>query len=147
MRLCLRRFPPLELHKGILNTPPCLIILLIHTKQKTIRWYQGEFFNFADKAKNVWLIVGQLPKKAGCWDAPLALQDFSQSNKHYRNAMSCLWPVGLRIKWSCGHKEGCYIATQQGEKFRLDFSHKQDSATRHHHHTTIKTLCHSPIRF
>ena len=32
-QLCLRRFPPLELHKGILNSS-CLLILLIHTKHK-----------------------------------------------------------------------------------------------------------------
>ena len=31
--LCLRRFPPLELQKGILNFP-CLLILVIHTKDK-----------------------------------------------------------------------------------------------------------------
>ena len=30
---CLRRFTPLELHKGILNSF-CLLILLIHTKHK-----------------------------------------------------------------------------------------------------------------
>ena len=31
----------------------------------------------------MWLIVGQMPIKAGCWDAFLALWDFSQSNKHF----------------------------------------------------------------
>ena len=31
--LCLRRFPPLGLHKEILNSP-CLLILLIHTRHK-----------------------------------------------------------------------------------------------------------------
>ena len=30
---CLRRFPPLGLHRGILNSS-CLLILLIHTKHK-----------------------------------------------------------------------------------------------------------------
>ena len=29
----------------------------------------------------MWLIVQQLPIKAGWWDAPLTLRDFSQSNK------------------------------------------------------------------
>ena len=31
--LCLSGFPPLRLHKGILNFP-CLLILLVHTKDK-----------------------------------------------------------------------------------------------------------------
>ena len=35
-----RRFPPLGLHKRILNSP-CLLILLIYTKHKTIRWNFG----------------------------------------------------------------------------------------------------------
>ena len=33
MRLCLRRFPLMRLHKPILNSP-CLLILLIYTKRK-----------------------------------------------------------------------------------------------------------------
>ena len=33
MWLCLRKFPPLGLHKRIMNFP-CLLILLIHTKHK-----------------------------------------------------------------------------------------------------------------
>ena len=33
MILCLRRFPPLGLHKGILNSP-CFLILLIHPKHR-----------------------------------------------------------------------------------------------------------------
>ena len=42
----------------------------------------------------------------------------------YRNcAISCYWPAwgGVRNKWCCGHKEGYYIATHQGEKFYSDF--------------------------
>ena len=122
MRLCLRRFLPLGLHKGILNSP-CLLILLIHAKHKTIRWclgltpclhfLEGELIHMVDNAKNVWLIVGQLPKKSRWWDAPLALRDFSRSNKHYGNVISCFWPGGLRIKWCCGLKEDRYIATHQ----------------------------------
>ena len=90
MRLCLR-FPSLVLYKRILNSP-CFLILLIHTKYKAIRWIfgltprfyslEGELTQYVDKAKNVWLIVGQLHIKAGWWDAPLALQDFSWSNEH-----------------------------------------------------------------
>ena len=114
----LRRFPPLGLHKGNLKLPPCLLILLIRAKHKAIRWYQGNFIDLAEKAKNVWLIVGRIPKKDGWWDAPLALRDFSRSNKYYGNAMSCLWPGGLQIKLCCGHKEACYIATHQREKFQ-----------------------------
>ena len=30
----------------------------------------------------MWLIVGQMPIKAGWWDSSLAIWDFSQSNKH-----------------------------------------------------------------
>ena len=41
---------------------------------------EGDHIHWVDKAKYVWLIVGQLPIKAGRWDAPLALRDFSQSN-------------------------------------------------------------------
>ena len=30
----------------------------------------GEFIDLEDKAKNMWLIVGQLSRKAEWWDAP-----------------------------------------------------------------------------
>ena len=90
MWLCLRRrFLPLGLHKRIWNSP-CLLILLIHTKHKTIRSnlgdprlhsLEGEFIYWVDKAKNVWLTVGQLPIKAGWWDAPPALQHFRHKHK------------------------------------------------------------------
>ena len=86
-----RRFLSLQLHKRILNSP-CLLIILIHTKHKTIRWnlgltprlhsLEGEFIHLVDKAKNVWLTVRKLPIKAGCWETPLTLRDFSWSNKH-----------------------------------------------------------------
>ena len=71
---------------------PCLLILLIHTKHKTIRSnlgltprlysLEGELIHWVDKAKSVCLTVRQFPIKAGWWDALLALQDFSRSNKH-----------------------------------------------------------------
>ena len=90
MQLCLITFPSLGLYKRILNSPG-FVILLIHTKHETIRWNLGlnpRFYSlerkltqYVDKAKNMWLIVGQLPIKAGWWDAPLALWDFSWSNK------------------------------------------------------------------
>ena len=67
--LCLRRFPPLGLHKRILNSL-CLLILLIHSKHKTIRWnfglspssysLEGELIHWIDEAKNMWITVGQL---------------------------------------------------------------------------------------
>ena len=70
---------------------PSFLILLIHTEHKTIRWnfgltprfysLEGELTHWVDKAKIVWLIVGQLPIKAGWWYAPLELRDFSWSNK------------------------------------------------------------------
>ena len=69
MWLCLRKFPPLGLHKRILNSL-CLLILLIHTKHKTIRrnfglslcFYslEGELIHWIDEAKNLWITVGQL---------------------------------------------------------------------------------------
>ena len=88
---CLRRkFPPLGYHKRILNSP-YLLVLLIHTKHKTIRWnlglnsrlhsLEGEFIHWVDKAKNVWLTVGLLHIKAGWWNAPLKLQYFSHKHK------------------------------------------------------------------
>ena len=56
---------------------PLLPNLLIHNKHKTIRlnfWLSPRFYslkneltNWEDKAKNVWLIAGQLPIKAGWW--------------------------------------------------------------------------------
>ena len=65
MRLCLRKFPPLRLQKAIFNSP----CLLIHINTKTI-WnlgltprphsIEGELIHWVDKAKNKWLIVGQL---------------------------------------------------------------------------------------
>ena len=127
MWLYLRRSPLLGLRKRILNSP-CLLILLIHTKHKTIRWclglspclhsLEGELIHLVHKTKNMWVLIGQLPQKAGSWDAPLALQDFNLSNKHYGNVMNYLWTGGLRSKWCCGHKEGRYIATHQGEKVK-----------------------------
>ena len=44
-----------------------------------------------DKAKYVWLIVGQLPIKAGWWNAPLTLRDFSRSNKHEDSHKESPW--------------------------------------------------------
>ena len=51
-------------------------------KQKRSHFLEGELIHLVDKAKYVWLIVGQLPIKAGWWNASLALRDFSRSNKH-----------------------------------------------------------------
>ena len=58
----------------------------------TIRWnlgltsrphfLEGELIRLVDKAKNAWLIVRQLPIKAGWWDDPLALWDFRRRSKH-----------------------------------------------------------------
>ena len=55
--------------------PPCLLILLIQTKYKTIRRNVGlaplfysleeEIIHWVVNAKNVWLIVEQLAIKAG----------------------------------------------------------------------------------
>ena len=42
---------------------------------------EGELTHRLDKAKIVWLIVGQLPIKTGWWYAPFALRDFSWTNK------------------------------------------------------------------
>ena len=42
---------------------------------------EGELIHWLGKAKNMWLSIGQLPIKAGWWDAPLPLRDFSRSNK------------------------------------------------------------------
>ena len=80
-RLCLR-FPPLGLYKQILHSP-YFLILLIHNKHKTIRWNFGlapRFYSLdrelpkgVDKAKNVWLIIRQLPIKAEWWEAPFGL--------------------------------------------------------------------------
>ena len=91
MRLCLRG-SPLGLLKSILNSP-CLLILLIHTEHKTIRWnlgltarlyyLEGELVHWVDKGKKkVWLTVVQLPIKARWWGAPVVLWYFSQTNKH-----------------------------------------------------------------
>ena len=56
---------------GVILNSHSFVILLIHTKHKTIRWNfglipmfysrEGELTQYVDKAKNVWLIVGQLP--------------------------------------------------------------------------------------
>ena len=60
-------------------------------QHKTTRWnfgltppfyfLEGELTHWVDKAKIVWLIVGQLLIKAGWWYAPLTLLDFSWTNK------------------------------------------------------------------
>ena len=84
------KLPRLGLHIRILNSP-CLI-LFTHTKHKTIRSHLGqtphlhflegrELSHWVGKAKNLWLIVGQLCIKAAWWDTPLVLWDFSWSNK------------------------------------------------------------------
>ena len=40
----------------------------------------------------MWLIVGQLPIKAGWWDDPLPLLDFSRSNKQWKSE-----PIMIKI--------------------------------------------------
>ena len=101
MWLCLRRnFPPLALHRGILNFS-CVLILLIDAKHKyknmkswtdlTSHFFDGDLIYLVDRAKDVWLIIGQLPIKSGWWNAPLALQDFSRSNKHEDSHKESLW--------------------------------------------------------
>ena len=81
----LRSFPQIVLQHG----NPCFLILLIYTIRKITRWnlgltprlhcLDGELIQWVDKAKNVWITVGQLPTKAGWYDAPFALQGFSRS--------------------------------------------------------------------
>ena len=39
----------------------------------------------------MWLIVGQLPIKTRWWNAPLALRDFSQSNKQKNSLKESPW--------------------------------------------------------
>ena len=81
------RLPPLGLHKRTLNSP-CLI-LLSHTKHKIIliKWYLGltPRLHFPEGELtywvSFWLIVDQLPIKAGWWDIALAIRDFSRGNK------------------------------------------------------------------
>ena len=53
------------------------------TQSNKMKFYslEGELTHWVDKAKIVLLIVGQLPIKAGWWYAPLALRDFSWTNK------------------------------------------------------------------
>ena len=45
----------------------------------------------------MWLIVRQLPIKAGWWDAPLALRDFSRSNKHDHAQIFYVLDLGVKI--------------------------------------------------
>ena len=106
MQICLRRFPPMASNKRILNSP-CLLILLIHIKHKTIRWNFGltprfyslerELIYWVDKVENVWLIVGQLPIKAGWWDAPLELCDYSWSSE--QNFFFLKGKINYPFKW------------------------------------------------
>ena len=85
-QLCLRRFPPLELHKGILNpsfswfTPNTNAIRYKLGLTPGSHFLEGELIYWAGKAKSMWPIVRRLPLKVEWWDAPLALQDFSWSN-------------------------------------------------------------------
>ena len=61
-QLCLRRFPPLELHKGILN-PSYLLILVFTLNTNAIRYklgltpgshfLEGELIYWAGKAKSM----------------------------------------------------------------------------------------------
>ena len=70
--MCVRRFPPLGSHKGIINSL-CLLILFTHTKHKNNKmkcctepmssFPSRRFIHWVDKTENVWLIVGQLPEK------------------------------------------------------------------------------------
>ena len=74
LNAALSSFPPMGLYKQILNSL-YFLILLIHNKRKIIRsnfgltprFYslENELTNWDDKAKNVLLIVGKLPIKAG----------------------------------------------------------------------------------
>ena len=69
---------------------PCLLILLIYTSNK-----ENSSTTWVDKAYYVWLIVGQLPIKAGWWDAPPALRDFNRRNKRRQSSQ-----VGSEISGS-----------------------------------------------
>ena len=48
-------------------------------------------WSHVDKAKNLWLLVGQLSIKAVWWNAPLALRDISRSNKHEDSHKESHW--------------------------------------------------------
>ena len=104
----LPRFQPLGLYKQILNFP-YFLILLIYNKHKIIRYnfrltscfyfLENEHTNWEDKAKNVWLIVGQLPIKAGWWGASLALQILAEAiNKTIFPSNTA---VAFIMKWFC----------------------------------------------
>ena len=86
---CSHKFHALVVHPGPpRSNSPCLLILLIHTNTKTVIWnlgltprpyyVEGELIHCVDKAKIVWLIVGQLPMKARWWDTLFALQNLSR---------------------------------------------------------------------
>ena len=61
-----RRFLPLGLYRGILNSP-CHLILLIHTKNKQNKMKsQTPLKYWVAKTKNLWLKVGQLPINIVC---------------------------------------------------------------------------------
>ena len=51
----------------------------------------------------MWLIVRQFLIKAGWWDAPLALRDFSRSIKH-----ECSWLVAAKTELIVSRKAGCW---------------------------------------
>ena len=82
-------------------TPPASWFSWFKPNANTRRWnlglnprphfLEGEFIHLVDKAKNVWLIVGQLPRKAGWWNTSLALRDFSRSCKHKDSPEESSW--------------------------------------------------------
>ena len=84
-------------------TPPASWFSWFKPNANTRRWnlglnprphfLEGEFIHLVDKAKNVWLIVGQLPIKAGWWNTPLALLDFSQRFSQRITLIPCIAPI------------------------------------------------------
>ena len=106
-----------------------------------MRWYQRELNEVANKAKNVWLIAGSCPRKL---DGEMLLSR-SGILAEKINTMEMPWVAFDQVvSGSCDAVVIRRVVISRHTKVK-NFSRtlagtKQDSATRHHHPTTIKAL-------
>ena len=99
---------------------------------------EGELILWVDKAKNVRIIVGRLPIKAGWWDASFTLQGFSQNVANTPNSklvkLSLLSPSSsvLTKKFTASELPSLYMFFTTGKWtpiFAVELCHANHWAT------------------
>ena len=97
------------------------------------------FIHWVDMAENVWLLVGQLPIKAGWWDAPLAIREFIRRNMHdHSTKIYC--STDLFLLFARDHSTKIYVPFS----FIFSFVHGRSTKT-YGTHWYISFICTRPF--